>query len=37
VLPLINEVGGSVDRRNGQLDKVGRSTDHAADFKATVQ
>jgi hypothetical protein len=39
VLPVINKVGGSVDRVNGQLDKVDRITDSAgvsygaADFK----
>jgi len=31
VLPVINKVGGSVDRVNGQLDKVDRITDSAVD------
>ena len=31
VLPVINKVGGSVDRVNGQLDKVDRITDCAVD------
>ena len=31
VLPVIGKVGGSVDRVNGQLDKVDRITDGAAD------
>src|SRR5437867_1992669 len=31
VLPVIGKVGGSVDRGNGQLDKVDRITDSAVD------
>jgi hypothetical protein len=31
VLPVIDEVGGSVDRVNGQLDKVDRVTGRAVD------
>jgi hypothetical protein len=31
VLPVINKVGGSVDRVNGQLDKVDRITDSGVD------
>ena len=31
ILPVINKVGGSVDRVNGQLDKVDRITDSAVD------
>lgn len=31
VLPVINKVGGSVDRVNAQLDKVDRITDSAVD------
>src|SRR5437763_7582257 len=31
VLPVIGKVGGSVDRVNGQLDKVDRITDSAVD------
>src|SRR5436305_14135806 len=31
VLPVINKVGGSVDRVNDQLDKVDRITDSAVD------
>lgn len=31
VLPVIGKVGGSVDRVNGQLDKVDRITDSTAD------
>jgi hypothetical protein len=31
VLPVINKVGGSVDRVNSQLDKVDRMTDSAVD------
>ena len=31
VLPVINKVGGSVDRVNSQLDKVDRITDSAVD------
>ena len=34
VLPVINKVGGSVDRVNGQLDKVDLSTDSAVDAAA---
>jgi hypothetical protein len=30
-LPVIGKVGGSVDRVNGQLDKVDRITDTAVD------
>jgi len=31
VLPVIGKVGGSVDRVNGQLDKVDRVTEGAVD------
>src|SRR5258708_40319316 len=31
ILPVINKVGGSVDRINGQLDKVDQITDSAVD------
>ena len=31
MLPVIGKVGGSVDRVNGQLDKVDRITDSAVD------
>ncbi len=31
ILPVIGKVGGSVDRVNGQLDKVDRITDCAVD------
>jgi hypothetical protein len=31
ILPVINKVGGSVDRVNSQLDKVDRMTDSAVD------
>ena len=31
ILPVINKVGGSVDRINGQLDKVDKITDSAVD------
>ena len=36
ILPVINKVGGSVDRVNGQLDKVDRITDSAVDAAASV-
>jgi hypothetical protein len=36
VLPVIGKVGGSVDRVNGQLDKVDRVTDSAVDAAASV-
>src|SRR5213078_2914391 len=36
VLPVINKVGGSVDRVNGQLDKVDRITDSAVDAADNV-
>src|ERR671938_114005 len=36
VLPVINQVGGSVDRVNGQLDKVDRITDSAVDAADSV-
>src|SRR5918911_254990 len=36
VLPVINKVGGSVDRVNGQLDKVDRITDSAVDAAGSV-
>lgn len=36
VLPVINKVGGSVDRLNGQLDKVDRITDSAVDAADSV-
>src|ERR1043165_6201621 len=36
VLPVINKVGGSVDRINCQLDKVDRVTDSAVDAADSV-
>src|SRR5204863_4538096 len=36
VLPVINKVGGSVDRINAQLDKVDRVTDSAVDAADSV-
>src|SRR5439155_16886151 len=36
VLPVIGKVGGSVDRVNGQLDKVDRITDSALDAAESV-
>jgi|SRR5579884_73576 len=36
LLPVIGKVGGSVDRVNGQLDKVDRITDSAVDAVASV-
>ena len=36
VLPVINKVGGSVDRVNAQLDKVDRMTDSAVDAVESV-
>jgi uncharacterized protein YoxC len=36
VLPVINKVGGSVDRVNSQLDKVDRMTDSAVDAVESV-
>src|SRR6476659_4937825 len=36
LLPVINKVGGSVDRVNGQLDKVDRITDSAVDAADNV-
>jgi uncharacterized protein YoxC len=36
VLPVINKVGGSVDRVNQQLDKVDRITDSAVDAADSV-
>jgi hypothetical protein len=36
LLPVINKVGGSVDRVNGQLDKVDRVTDSAVDMAESV-
>jgi hypothetical protein len=36
VLPVIGKVGGSVDRVNGQLDKVDRVTDSAVDAAESV-
>ena len=36
LLPVINKVGGSVDRINGQLDKVDQITDSAVDAVAGV-
>jgi hypothetical protein len=36
VLPVIGKVGGSVDRVNGQLDKLDRITDSAVDTAASV-
>ena len=36
VLPVINKVGGSVDRVNSQLDKVDRITDSAVDAADSV-
>src|SRR3954463_12051049 len=35
-LPVINKVGGSVDRVNGQLDKMDRVTDSAVDAAESV-
>src|ERR1700758_4702741 len=36
ILPVINKVGGSVDRVNSQLDKVDRMTDSAVDAVDSV-
>src|SRR3989440_12087069 len=36
LLPVINKVGGSVDRVNGQLEKVDRITDSAVDAADSV-
>jgi uncharacterized protein YoxC len=36
LLPVISKVGGSVDRVNGQLDKVDRITDSAVDAADSV-
>jgi hypothetical protein len=36
MLPVISKVGGSVDRVNGQLDKVDRITDSAVDAANSV-
>jgi uncharacterized protein YoxC len=36
ILPVINKVGGSVDRVNSQLDKVDRITDSAVDAVDSV-
>jgi hypothetical protein len=36
ILPVINKVGGSVDRVTGQLDKVDRITDSAVDAAQSV-
>jgi uncharacterized protein YoxC len=36
ILPVINKVGGSVDRVNRQLDKVDRMTDSAVDAVESV-
>jgi len=36
ILPVINKVGGSVDRVNSQLDKVDRMTDSAVDAVESV-
>jgi hypothetical protein len=36
VLPVINKVGGSVDRVNSQLDKVAKITDSAVDAADSV-
>ena len=36
ILPVINKVGGSVDRVNAQLDKVDRITDRAVDAAESV-
>jgi uncharacterized protein YoxC len=36
ILPVINKVGGSVDRINGQLDKVDKITDSAVDTADNV-
>jgi hypothetical protein len=36
ILPVIGKVGGSVDRVNGQLDKVDRITDRAVDAAESV-
>ena len=37
MLPVIGKVGGSVDRVNGQLDKVDRITDSAVDAAQSVE
>lgn len=36
IVPLLNKVGGTVDRVNTQLDKVDRMTDSAADAVTSV-
>src|SRR5450432_4800449 len=36
VLPVINKVGGSVDRVNAQLDKLDQATDSAVDAVGAV-
>ncbi len=36
ILPVINKVGGSVDRVNGQLDKVDQITDSAVDAASSA-
>jgi hypothetical protein len=36
VLPVISKVGGSIDRVNGQLDKLDQATDSALDAVAAV-
>jgi hypothetical protein len=36
VMPVINKVGGSVDRVNNQLDKLDQATDSAVDAVAAV-
>jgi len=36
LLPVINKVGGSIDRVNGQLDKADRVTDSAVDMADSV-
>src|SRR5260221_14496596 len=36
ILPVINKVGGSADRINGQLDKVDQITDSAVDAADSV-
>jgi hypothetical protein len=36
ILPVINKVGGSIDRVNGQLDKLDTATDSAVDVVQAV-
>ena len=37
LLPVINKIGGSVDRVNAQLDKLDTATDRAVDAVVAVQ